>query len=527
MKYVLYHISKAKYLLFFLLLLTPLSLLLSCEDDMERPGDSPEILLAGEITTNDGRLLFNSTDNLSSFIIKSKEEEDFEKYKQGLKLFENSKFRSLLPVSGKNEMQKSEEYLKFKQSDIARIRANNPSHEAARGSTEDDFDANEDIIVADSYFAALLNRKREIQVDDKVYRYTEYGILYTEVSNASNLESAHKELQSSDLLLQQCEIPYAMKSGVYFIQPSCGGGGTGGGSSGGGTTTPTKPDIGDLKLCDYDPNLWDDIFGPAQSCIDKFSKHRRIKTKAWSQNYIVFASVGIKVESQKRTLGIWWAHKIDELELGYERVYYEVNHPFGFADLNPIGAPDYAPYYLNKEYVIDYNGNVLHKYKNIYNDWFKYFPINNPDQNIIAIVIPNASAKSASGHDYYSISGKDANSWLKSMTKNAVKNVLKATGKELNKGGIVIISPNDNKDKTTFIFYNWSKNNLNDNKISSTFDWNTATFSISIKPSNNWKVTPDIKSGARSYKKFSVVCYGMGSDGSSLKGSRVMMNHEK
>ena len=42
-------------------------------------------------------------------------------------------------------------------------------------STEDDLDidADEDAIVADPYFASLLNRDREILVDNRVYRYSE------------------------------------------------------------------------------------------------------------------------------------------------------------------------------------------------------------------------------------------------------------------------------------------------------------------------------------------------------------------
>ena len=490
-------------------------LLASCEDNLEKLGGSPDLPLEDNISTNNGRLVFNSIDNLNSFIETAKEEQDFEKYKQNLKPFENGKFSSLLPLISENEMQKSAEYLKFRKSDVSRIRANNPIHEAARGSREDDFDINEDMIIADSYFAALLNRKREIQVENKVYRYTEYGILYTDVSNANELESADTKLTAPKQL--PCKEPYAITNTVYFIQPNCGGGG--GGGFGGGTTTPTKPDISDLKLCNWNPNFWDDVFGPAQSCIDKFSKHRRIKTKAWAQNYGIFASVGIKVESQKRTLGIWWAHKIDEVELGYTVA------SFKYPDVKiewPKMNVDF--HYEYNGYIVDQNGNYIGQGTNspLINA-FESFPIKDPSKRLITIYAFRPIkdiVKDITGKDKFEVTGKDFNNFIKDLIKDALGDLNQSLNGELTSA--VIVSPGENNE---FIFFhiNWSNNNKNDNKIATTFDWNSATIGFKSKGSST-KPLFDI---ASSYKEFRVLCYGMGRDGNTWKGSRVQLEDVK
>src|SRR5690606_32822727 len=62
-----------------------------------------------------------------------------------------------------------------------------------------DVDADDDEIIADPYFASVLNENREILVDNKVYRFTEKGLFYTDVNNYDNLD---KTIQ----MIQPCKI---------------------------------------------------------------------------------------------------------------------------------------------------------------------------------------------------------------------------------------------------------------------------------------------------------------------------------
>ncbi len=71
---------------------------------------------------------------------------------------------------------------------VKMARLNLESAKNGRTGSDSDID-DEDELIADSYFASLLNDKREIQIGDMIYKYTEYGVFYTNVKNISELYS--------------------------------------------------------------------------------------------------------------------------------------------------------------------------------------------------------------------------------------------------------------------------------------------------------------------------------------------------
>lgn len=109
-----------------------------------------------------------------------------------------------------------------------------------------------------------------------------------------------------------------------------------------------------MSTCIYEEHGFDHIFGPSKKCIDKFASDRRIKTRAWNQNFLVYSSVGIRTKTQKRTLGVWWASDSDEIELGYEIVKYMFEGVDISGILSQIRANSQG---LN--YVYSYNGYLL------------------------------------------------------------------------------------------------------------------------------------------------------------------------
>ena len=56
-----------------------------------------------------------------------------------------------------------------------------------------------DSVIADVYFAQLLNAEREIQVGSVVYKYMENGVAYTDVEHASDLKSVEDITNTIDV----------------------------------------------------------------------------------------------------------------------------------------------------------------------------------------------------------------------------------------------------------------------------------------------------------------------------------------
>lgn len=298
---------------------------------------------------------------------------------------------------------------------------------------------------------------------------------------------------------------------VDYVEPcdNCGGGG--------GYTppppSPTKEEVkNNLRICYWDSNIWDDIFGPAEDCLDYFESDKRIKTKVWSQNYLIFSSAGIKVESQNRFLRIWWAENINEVELGYTTVYFEYDLP------KPVWPTGYIYQYEYGDYIIDqygrYVGSAVGGPKSI----FEKFPIEDPNKRILTIYLFEP-LESIIGQSTIDLTGKDVNNAVQSIVKQAYSTLSAYLKTEIN-GTAVIVYPSAQNDKLKFLFTNWVKTNANDNKIVETFDWNTAIIGFSMTGPS----TSPIYDSPQTYKKFQAVAYGMGRRGTIWKGSKVVLN---
>jgi hypothetical protein len=201
-----------------------------------------------------------------------------------------------------------------------------------------------DELIADDEFAAFLNEDLQIQVGDTLYKYTEYGLFFAHIDkedelleyvrNVTRKKSSLKYVEPCEMPLSETGIVAVKNDDVYrFIpEPDCGGGGSGGGgtssggSSSGGTSITGDQFVANLPICDSKKSFWN-ILGTVRVCDDKYDDRHRIRTKYWRHNYLIAASIGVSVKSQKRTLGIWWAHKADELRLGINQAYFEFTMP--------------------------------------------------------------------------------------------------------------------------------------------------------------------------------------------------------
>lgn len=521
------------YLLFTILFFT-----FSCQNE--------ELLSPDEIQVEHGRLNFSSKAELNSLLAQF-EGKDFE---EGLKSkiieLEEKGFKSLMPTFDESDESKVNEYIDFRINDlIERGRID----EGARTSYDDDNYPEVDLdvefadeIVSDPNFASLLNQKREVVVEGVIYRYTDYGVLFTDLALAENIDLAVEEINSAKLVPATNGSPLMLPQNVSLqnelIEPlafdddcgimlRCSGGGTGGsggsGSTGGTSTSPSRDEIRDnLKVCEYRANVLNKIFGPSETCIDKFESRKRVKVKTWAQNYLIFASTGVKIKSQSRRFRIWWANKIDELELGYSIASFKYTGIGSWPSSGIVNPVDFH-YELNG-YIVDQYGRYVSGTSPARN-LFTNFPLPN-DQQVLKIwiykpiqdVIKSLTGNSVTHLEY---TGADFNKAVRKMVDNAVKE-LKKKGKSISsQPEAVIIFDDPEWNNMNFVYTNWKSVKTNENKISKVFDWNTAQIGIKKNSSG----TSPTYSAPKKPKDFNIVCYGMGRRGSSWRGGRIVLTN--
>ena len=486
-------------------------------------------------------LAFNSTQDLSEFLDNAKKE-PLEKLSEFIRQIEdNSSFKSLMPTFLENEEDKALDFIKFKVEDYNRLRRinNNPLLMTAANLSLDEveIDLTEDEIIADPYFASILNSGRQVIVANDIYAYNQYGVGYTSEENREELETLMLDDSfCSNILGKQGRLE--LQDEIYFdvIEPidDC--------SysdsptyidQGNDLTNSTTQDfhmfsknqaiIDQLDICTDDFSVWD-VFGPAKSCNDYFSTgQHRIKTKTWNQNYLVYASVGLKVKGQKKKWGVWMAHDVSELELGYSSASFEYSIP-NYSILPKF--PQWALYEFDNTLVDPYGNLVPPTTKVNFKELFQTFPFPDPKKNLIKIylnqslrtLLTNISNSKFSNTDAIDISAKEVNNELKKLAESAFKQLTKRFNKEIN-GPVVIAYPNTDFSKVHFIYLNWYDNQTNENKIQETFSWN---FEVTLKLNlQSGAVTP--KPTSKSYDNFKILCYGIGRKDSEWRGKKILL----
>lgn len=211
----------------------------------------------------------------------------------------------------------------------------------------------DDELITDPAFAALVNENGEIQIDDKVYKYTEIGLYSADVDNAHKIDEYLNTLTSDEKmnlysdLIQPCQSPKILQltEEVSHLIPArseevCGGGGGSFNWSSGINNPPPaaqpvtsyKPAAylikENLATCNITSNgFFEGIFGTTQTCYDYYKDNRRIKVKFWNQNFYFFSSIGSSARLQKREkmLGIsyWEKSYASTIEMGLNYIRYD------------------------------------------------------------------------------------------------------------------------------------------------------------------------------------------------------------
>ena len=190
-----------------------------------------------------------------------------------------------------------------------------------------------DSIVANEYFARIVNEHRMVQVGDTIYKFIGDGILFTHKDNADALDSI---TQVDDPIIntgqtdEQGRFIIKLTDEVELITSTP-------------EQAPTLPnddgnDYGDLRLKNgvrvndvrstafYHSDasnlhqFWYGLWGEYSLAINKFSEDKRMVLGFYNLDYFVYAHTGADVRMQKKVLGIWWNIKAEQIAIGWTGV---------------------------------------------------------------------------------------------------------------------------------------------------------------------------------------------------------------
>lgn len=222
-----------------------------------------------------------------------------------------------------------------------------------------DDDVEEDPIIVDEFTASLVNEKRELMIEGRVVRYTEFGTWVYDDDFTARIEEilgTMTDTQMEEIYATHnfVEDPYyELEPGIFLF----------------GTVEQQELDM-ELKAVDYSnaalapwgpnpfnfpycnrttnrrapyihpDNTWRGSVEITSQWV--FESDQRFRAKAWSTNYVTHSTSGFHTKLQRRRLGIWWASEADEISVSVRgNVYF----PYLISDNNLNGL--YIPIKLD------------------------------------------------------------------------------------------------------------------------------------------------------------------------------------
>lgn len=420
-----------------LLLLISVFITFSCKDEIVKTidDDSGSVVstrTTSSVTLKDGRLCFPDDESLKT-IHQNLTSLDDDKIYNFVKPFYEGGFISLRPILLEELESDSEVAIQREQMNQRSVNITlSDLSLASRTMGVEDVNFNDkyeqiaelidntESIISDDVFAVLLNYLGEIQIGNKIYKYTDIGrfstsesdkykidkflesnnisgnpIIPTEYNNQRLMQSKLNP-SSSDRVISTVDngIEYFISSTIdeenqnietrtdlsknrsEAIKGSRGDalgnsqGGNRGGSQGGsrgnvsGTRgprrTPTSVQeevtkyLTTISDCNPKSGIFGNLFGTNKVCKNRYAAKRRVKVKAFCNNYGIAYSVGTKVKHQKKgRLGLWRTSKASYIEMGveYAQFTYDYSKMVGATISNIQKAPKI---YFNGHQYIDY-----------------------------------------------------------------------------------------------------------------------------------------------------------------------------
>lgn len=167
-------------------------------------------------------------------------------------------------------------------------------------------------LVPNEQFAALMNARGEFRVGDTIYKVSPRGTYYFPVSDRQRFETHYAEYEKSDGELIS-EKTYRMDSSIYRYDTF---------SYESDNDVKTKAD----PIPGYDWNNADTHVGSANSVLNNqlfyhtMSSDRRLKTRVYNHDYVVYQERGAYVKVQKKAWIGWSDITATELALGWRNI---------------------------------------------------------------------------------------------------------------------------------------------------------------------------------------------------------------
>lgn len=436
-----------------------------------------------QVSVKNGRLYFPNKESLSKTYqeLKKKKIEDVQN------LMDEKGLESLVPIV--TEENKDEVFAGLKSRKIQYLqKQSSTTMKTAPVSDEDIYEDLDDLeeVVGDDVYAAMLNGNAEIQVADKVYKYTDVGLFVTPVENYANLENYLEVRKISSNLMESTSsevrkeftsdkasgqlIPlsdannidyFASKILLTYDYGDGGIGGGGGSGGGGGPYTPhAEPSIATivqgLPIGEVRKPWLGNLFGVTWETDDKYESRRRVKVKFYSQNLYLVYAVGCKVKHQYRGwTGLWRKEDADKLGIGINSISWKFSHAITYASNN---TPREVYWMDGKMYKAAGNTD----YVNVGPATMPVFPFSN-NATVDAVIQFTVN-----------LSGLTEDQLNKLFWENAWKQAnkfIEGQNKKLNRIAFVV----DSYQQTYIQYYDFSQIQDNEDVIERIFNWGVAT----------------------------------------------------
>lgn len=534
-----------------------------------------EVLISDGSVVN-GRLFFSNVESLQYAYDRVKDEED-----EIIANYIDSKgILSLRPITTPNNERLIEQKMSLR---LQSLKSDEKFVEYKGTSVfneeeiEDDIDDLEDII-GDDAFAAFLNSDAEIQVADKIYKYTDVGLFivkddkYSELTDylsvkkiSNNLliptdENVREQYVRENFYHNDGNMTKVVDSNIeyFIIGPINIDIGIG------EPFLPFPPDkidnpipnpvpkpnpiaitkdpindfVSSLSYCTPRRGFFGGIFGQNNVCINKYEKRRRIKLKAFNYNYLLVYHTGVKVKHQyKGWTGGWRKENVNEIRLGVEDAQFIYDYR-GNQHLQPQPSiPRMTTIYNNNSRLI-FDANVKWEpgfYPNIQKivgysiqGYPSLLKDNIYIEDIIGDIRTSNSLLDKAIYDAIKAGNKELasdnlNKKFIKETLNYLEQTWKKLGKKEKPDNEITYSLNIPEIGLFTVNKKLYRVGYNTAKVDKTFDWG---FHIGIDIGADGKVSPNTSGGGlKKPENFRADLYGIVRKGNSWYGLKMITQH--
>lgn len=341
-----------KKILTYTLLVNVLLLLSSCEENINETKTTQNNL--SNIDVKDGRLYFKDKEELSLLLNNLKDVSEDNLIINFEKNLYSKDFTSLAPILNEKNISQIQRHLNVRKN-IAKNKANKTTTLQDDEDIIDNFDDIEDIF-GETYFASFLNQESEIQVGDKIFKYTDKGLLITDAIDIEELYDfmIEKDIHSlgdiENIQIEQEYPDFNLDGGYKSVTPKIDSylaekliapenpedGGSWVPSTGPAPLAPSpnlNNAINSLQVCSGTKPWIANLFGTTRVCIDKYESKRRVKVKYYNVHFFLGYAIGVKVKHQKKgTFGIWSKIDTEQVAMGINSISWFFDHSKVFSN---------------------------------------------------------------------------------------------------------------------------------------------------------------------------------------------------